>query len=163
MEGKRHNLTTKIQLPEVMRSTPNSTPEVRSNEDPHSSWHQLSDRRALHLSLEGLITPQHGRTEARQQQTEEVERAPDEGQRRRRHTHQEQPQQWVRDGGRLWRRSSLTNHLDGGTTEDPDDLSQQCPLVVKGAGQHPLYVPWSFMDMAWQGDCLHSLTELTNG
>jgi len=66
MEGEIHNLTTKIRDPGVKTSTPKSTPEVRPDEDPHSPWHQLSNKGAMHLSLEGLITQSYKTEEPKQ-------------------------------------------------------------------------------------------------
>ena len=119
MEYEINNLKTKLRNHSDKMSTPRPTPEVRPNEDPHSAWQQLSGRGAVHLSHH------------------------------KQHTHEEQEQHWVRDGGRLGRRSSLTDNLDVRRTEDPDDLIQHCLLVVKGPNaQLPRVVTGNQVDSA---------------
>ncbi|XP_046870728.1 uncharacterized protein LOC124463065 [Hypomesus transpacificus] len=109
----------------------------------------------MHLSLEGTITPQDRRAA-------EVEKASVDSPPPRRHPQEEQQRRWVRDGGRLGRRSSQMDHPAEGGIEDLDAPTSLCPLVVKGAGQNPMYVPWSFMDMIGLAGRLPTLTDGAN-
>ena len=78
----------------------------------------------MQISLNGMLTPQDNGGGG--------------GFKRRVTTGEERTQQWVRDGGRLGRRSSLNGYPEEIGTEDPNNPFPQCPLVVKGTGQDPL-------------------------
>ena len=144
MESEIHDLTERMRKHRDRTSTPRPKSELYLNRDPASAWLQPNNQGAMRLSLEGVITPQNGEGGEGHGHKSSLKRT----------------QSWARDGGRLGRTTKLSFCPE--EAEGQEQVAQQYPLVVKGFGQEPLYVPWSFMDMIGLAGRLPTLTDGAN-